>query len=215
MRQHRHPARLDYQADGALDRKYRAANVIFLPLLDVTVERVLHVHGQAKLHEQPRKMRPADDLAEASLHLVVIDRQPVGGHQLRHFPPARVAILNYPVEDMMQPVRLHVNVIAQHVHGSAVLRAYLDAGDYLHTKLRTALRGLGIAGHGVVIGYRNGGKPSVARQLHDLSGRERPVRRGGVHMQVDASHFRIASMNAFAAAYIYSGCSPMKNSLFS
>ena len=51
----------------------------------------------------------------------------------------------------MQPVRLHVNVIAQHVHGSAVLRAYLDAGDYLHTKLRTALRGLGIAGHGVVI----------------------------------------------------------------
>ena len=160
-------------------------------------------------------MRPADDLAEASLHLVVIDRQPVGGHQLRHFPPARVAILNYPVEDMMQPVRLHVNVIAQHVHGSAVLRAYLDAGDNLHPKLRSALRGLGIAGHGVVIGYRNGGKPGVARQLHHLRGRERPVGRGGVHMQVDASHFRIASMNAFAAAYIYSGCSPMKNLLFS
>ena len=184
VRQHRHAARVANVGNDLLGGHLAALNIGLCPHADVFAEGGAHIGHQTVRDEHLRDVRTADGAACHRFDLLHGDRD---AHLLQVFDDALHAfdargahILHHGLHHRV--IRRHA--VAQHMHLQRHAGADLYAGHHVYVIFLSRFQRFGNTAHGVMVGHGNQRESLFSCQLHHLRRGQRPVRRGGMDVQI-------------------------------
>ena len=177
-------ARARNQLGRLRDLHLRLGHVAAFSRQQILVKRAAHRVGVARLHQHARHVRPRHHAARQLHHAIQRNLHAVFAKLTHHLRRALLALHRACAAKFQHPLVVWIKPVTENVNLLLRAAAQLHAGDQRHAAIPRRVRRARKPVHAVVIRQRQMGKAQFRRQRDQLARFERPVRRGGMKVQI-------------------------------